>query len=62
MVEVKSLRDFSEMHFRVSKKQIQRLLFARLQLQEQLQELVEFQLAFVQGHEIKMIAVEDYIF
>ncbi len=61
ILEVKSIRHFDEVSFRVHPKQIQRLLFARETLQEAKQSLVELEFAFVCGEKILYLPVESFL-
>lgn len=61
IIEVKSIRHFDEVSFRVHPKQIQRLLFAREILQETKQSAVELEFAFVCKEEILYLPVESFM-
>ena len=61
IVEVKSLRCWDEIHFRLSNKQVKRLLFARSQLEAFKNEKVELKFAFVGKDDIVLLCPEDLI-
>lgn len=58
-VEVKKLRNWDEMYFRVSMKQVKRLLFARKQFEAFSGSLVELKFAFVGAKDVVVVSPED---